>query len=83
MLVEQIFRMFYLQKYASDDIDLHTTHRCLTFLHLLSLQKVAQNSGTRWQKKSQPATAKFFPQRLIKTCAIPRKNRGTGNTAKS
>ena len=59
MLVEPIFRMFYLQKYASDDIDLHATHRCLTFLHLLSLQKVAQNSGTRWQKNRNPRLLNF------------------------
>ena len=31
-------------------------------------------------KKPQPVTAKFFPQRLIKTSPILRENRGTGNS---
>ena len=71
MSVEPVFSVFYLQIYASDGIELHITHRVLAHLHLLSLQKLAQNSETGWQKP-QSATAKFFPQCLIKTHPIPR-----------
>ena len=55
-LVEPVFRLFQLRKYASDGIDLHITHRRLTLLHLLSLQKLAQNSETEWLKIA-PKTA--------------------------
>ena len=51
--VGPIFRLVYLRKYASGGIDLYLTHCCLTLLHLLSLQKLAQNSGTKWQKITQ------------------------------
>ena len=63
MSVEPDFRLFHFRKYAIDGIDLQITYRCLTLLHLLSLQKLAQNSGTRWHKiakKPQPTTTKFF-----------------------
>ena len=63
MSVEPDFRLFHLRKYASDGIDLKITYRCLTLLPLLSLQKLAQNSGTGYHKiakKPQPTTAKFF-----------------------
>ena len=50
MSVESVFRLFQLRKYASDGIDLHITDYCLTLLHMLSLQKLAQNSGTGWLK---------------------------------
>ena len=68
--VEPIFQLYFLRKYASEDNNLHNTHCCLILLHFLSLQKLAQNSGMGWQKiagKTATATAKFFPQRLIKT----------------
>ena len=47
MSVELIFGLFHLRKYASDGQNLHVTHHCLIHLHLLSIQKLAQNSGTR------------------------------------
>ena len=53
MSVELVFRLFQLRKYASDSINLHIVHRRLTLLHLLSLQKPAQNSGTGWLKIAQ------------------------------
>ena len=64
MSVEPVFRLFHLRKYASDGINLHITHRCLTLLHLLSLQKLAQNSGTIMAKNSPKTTThdrQIFP----------------------
>ena len=51
--VEPIFELYFLRKYASNRNNFHITHRCLIFLHLFSLQKLARNSGVRWQKIAQ------------------------------
>ena len=53
MSVKPIFVLFFLRNYASDGNNLHVRHHCLILLHLLSLQKLAENSETEWQKTAQ------------------------------